>query len=141
MKEIGIISENPNDTKAIKALLERAFSGKITCFDLLPNINGSDLDDKRNNHVIHKLRTNFQIFKPDIVLYMRDLDGLYKERNKRLSRKRRFGKFNKVVEDKGIFLLHIYEIEALILADFERFKDFFGNATWEFESKKSTFRI
>ena len=134
MKQIGIISENPNDTAALKALFERQYTD-VACFDLLPRINGSELDDKRSNKAVRILRRNYEIYEPNFVLYVRDLDGFPNEKEKILHRKQRFTKFNKVVDKKAIFLLNIYEIEALILADFDCFKAFFHNKDWHFDTK------
>jgi hypothetical protein len=136
MKQIGIISENPNDTAALKALFEREYKD-LECFDLLPRINGSELDDKRSNKAVRILRRNYEIYEPDYVLYVRDLDGFLYEKEKVVHRKQRFTKFNKVVDKKAIFMLNIYEIEALILADFDCFKTFFDNKDWDFDTKRA----
>jgi hypothetical protein len=53
----------------------------------------------------------------DFVLYIRDLDDLETNREKILERENWFYHLEKNTNGKGLLLLNIYELEALILAD------------------------
>src|ERR1700752_4513467 len=85
---------------------------------LLNRINGSQLESQKTKHL---LRKEYQYKKPEVVIFIRDLDGLKSETTKLNKRKEYFTEFNSVVDKKGIYLLHIYEIEALIFSDIETF--------------------
>ena len=53
----------------------------------------------------------YRLKKPDIVIFIRDLDGLKNNSTQVTLRKQYFTDFNSVVNRNGILLLHIYEIE------------------------------
>ena len=112
---IGLVGEAPNDTLSVKNLLVNRFpENKYTYITLLNRVNGDNLEYQK---IKRWLRIEFETKKPDIVIFIRDLDGLAHEKDKIKKRKEYFSEFNSVVNKKGIFLLHIYEIEALILTD------------------------
>lgn len=122
--KIGLVGEAPNDTNAIQNLLSKRYSSPDFIFyPLLNNIHGSDLDNQRAKN---QLRIEYQITKPDIVIFIRDADGTVKNKSAIRNRKKYFSDFNSVVNKKGIFLLNIFEIEALIIADIEAFNRFFN---------------
>lgn len=60
-----------------------------------------------------------------MVIFIRDLDALLVDKNKLDERKKYFSDFNSVVDKKGIYLLNVYEIEALILADINTFNSIY----------------
>jgi hypothetical protein len=119
--KVGLVGENPNDTIAIRALLRSRLGNGIEFFDLLKNVNGDDLG---NQKMKHRFRREFQIEKPDIVLFIRDLDALESDLDQMERRKAYFGEWNNVVDRKGIFLLNIFELEALIWADIESYNTY-----------------
>ena len=135
--KIGIISENKNDSIAIGGLLKKKYHD-VVFFPILPDFTGDSLDDKNSNKVIITLRRNFEIYQPDFILYIRDLDASIEDKIKITFRKKRFQKFKKVVDGKAIFMLNIYELEALILADFDTFKILNNNENWFFEAKNAS---
>ncbi len=123
MIRIGVISENTkNDGKAIADWFKNNFPNQFDFYTLLKNIHGGSLDDKNSNHLVIKLRKEFELEELDYVLYIRDLDTLISDKVKLNFRKNRFRRFSKVVNKKAIFMLNIVEIEALVLADFDTFK-------------------
>jgi len=67
------------------------------------------------------LRIEYELQAPDIVIFIRDLDALETDRKARRKRQVVFSFSNSIVDHKGISLLNIFEIEALILADIEAF--------------------
>ncbi len=122
MIRIGMISENTkNDGKAIADWFKNNFPNQFDFYTLLKNIHGGSLDDKNSNHLVIKLRKEFELEELDYVLYIRDLDALISDKTKLDFRKKRFRIFSKMVDKKAIFMLNIVEIEALILADFDTF--------------------
>ncbi len=67
------------------------------------------------------LRSEYESKKPDIVIFIRDLDALQNDVVQLEIRKQYFRDSNAVVNKKGIYLLNIFEIEALLLADIDCF--------------------
>jgi hypothetical protein len=132
---IGVIAENPNDFVAIAKLLKKQYSD-YEFFQLIKGFTGNQLDDKKNNIVLHTLINEVQLEQPDFLLYIRDLDDLLtndvSQKIKDLNT--RFKKFAKQKPKKSIFMLNIYELEAFILADFEVFKKHHKNTDWYFDS-------
>ena len=135
MIRIGVIGENKNDVEAVSGLLKQKFPNQFYFQQLLPNINGSNLDDKNDNHLVIKLRREFELEELDYVLYIRDLDAPIEDREKVKFRKKRFNRFARVVDNQAIFMLNIYELEALILANFETYKSHIGNMELVFDEK------
>ena len=133
MIKIGIIGEHPlNDSDAIKALLES--SKRYEKLDLnlriiLKRMRGGDLDGKNgtpSKKAIKLLQQEFKDHHFDFIIYIRDLDGLPSEKKKIEQRKKWFQLFDKLGGNKNcIFLLAIYELEALILADIKSFNQIY----------------
>lgn len=134
MIRIGIIAEDDNDAKAISTLLNKNFPEQFYFQRLLPNRNGSQLDDNNDNHLAIALRREFEFEELDYLLYIRDLDALISDKEQLNFRKKRFRRFSRVVDRKAIFMLNIYEIEALILADFDTYKNYKNRPDLVFEN-------
>lgn len=124
MIRIGMIGEYPSDTKAIENLLNKKYANVIEFFTLIRGVHGSNLD---NQKIKHLLRKEYEIEKPDFVLFVRDLDGFEHHEEKIKYRKTCFTDFNSVINKKGILLLNIYELEALLLTDIEAVSKYYGN--------------
>jgi len=121
---IGLVGEAPNDTEAIKNLLSRKYSSTVYEFyPLLNNIHGSQLDNQKTKRF---LRIEYESRKPNVVIFIRDLDGTIRNNTTLNDRKEYFKTLNNVVNKKGVFLLNIFEIEALIISDIETFNKKFG---------------
>lgn len=122
--KIGMVGEAPNDTNAIKNLLSKRYRfPEFTFYALLNNIHGSQLDNQKTKRL---LRIEYENKKPDIVIFIRDLDGTLENNTTLKHRNEYFKASNKVVDKKGVFLLNIFEIEALIISDIETFNRFFN---------------
>lgn len=122
--KIGLVGEAPNDTQSIKNLLEKKyFPADHEFVFMLQRTNGSSLDSQKTKRL---LRIEYEIQRPDIVIFIRDLDSILPNKEKLYERKFYFTNSNSVVDKKGIPLLHIYEIEALILADINTFNKIYG---------------
>lgn len=111
---IGLVGEAPNDTQSIKYLLEKKYSSEFEFFFMLERMNGSKLDAQKTKRF---LRIEYERNNPDIVVFTRDLDSVLPNKKMLAERKLYFSESNSVVDKKGVYLLHIYEIEALILSD------------------------
>jgi len=115
--KIGLVGEAPNDTRAIQNLLSRNYEG-LEFVELLQRVDGSMLDNKK---AINQIRREFELENPGLVIFMRDLDSHEGDKKKKRERQATFTKLKWLVDKKAIHLLHIYEIEALILADIDVF--------------------
>lgn len=118
MKKIALIGEDPHDTISIKNILSKKHSDQFQYKQLLKNKKGYQLN---NDRVDAALKIEYDEYKPHCVLFIRDSDSLPSEKEKIKIIKNWFHKLNKIVDNKGIFLLNIYELEALLLADINTF--------------------
>lgn len=117
---VGLVGEDPNDTSSIENLLSPPYRAKkIKFIKLLKNIRGWQLDS------IHKVKralaVEFEYKKCDFVIYIRDSDGPSSDKIKINIRKEWFKHLDDSANKKGLLLLNIYELEALILADIGSF--------------------
>jgi len=117
MTKIGVIGEDPNDADSIINLLSKRFPD-VRFKKLAKGVTGCQLDTK-------KLYTSIKrdLMKEEFsqIIYIRDLDGFSSESDKRQKLDTWFTALNKEFGEKGIFLLNIWELEALILADIATF--------------------
>jgi len=122
--KIGLVGEAPNDTNSIQYLLEKKYPEPEYVFvSMLDRIPGSNLDSQKTKRL---LRIEYESKSPDLIVFIRDLDSLKSDKTQLHKRKEYFTASNSVVDKKGLFLLHIYEIEALILADIQTFNKIYG---------------
>ena len=118
--KIGLVGEAPNDTSAIKNLLSKHYTN-LEFVVLLNGLTGAMMDSKR--FIAQFLPKEFHDKKPDLVILIRDLDSHERDTVKLKQREKLFNFFNQKVANKGVFLLNIYELEALVLADIGVFND------------------
>lgn len=152
--KVGLVGENPSDTQAIENLLSKDYT-EVKFIHLLKGaITGSMLD---NMMMLKALRIEVESHKPDIVLFIRDLDGLksdkdFAEKNEKrqnfYTKGKRMVNFQKEIrEEDSLFLLNIYELEALILADIGNCNAYFGKnlaldkPAMEYEQPKEWLKI
>lgn len=140
MKKIGLIGEDPNDTNAIKNLLERKYPKNIKFQQLLKNIRGHQLDNAR---VSKSLEIEYKEYKPNFVIFIRDADCISTEQAKIQKVHDWFSKLNISVNNTGILLMNVFELEALILADIATFNKLYrttikysGNVMFQMDPKK-----
>jgi hypothetical protein len=122
---IGVVGENKSDIKAIANLLKQRFDTQIELFQMLKNMAGAMLDQDKGYKAADQITLEFDLYKPNFVLYIRDLDDDISNRVKLDFRLQNFDKIAQKLPQKAIFMLNVYEIEALILADFESLKTVF----------------
>lgn len=118
--KIGIIGEDPNDTISVKNILSKKYEN-INFIPLLKNITGGQLDSL--NKVNRMLEIEYKTEKCKYLIVVRDLDAFENDIDK-LKTKNDW--FNKIIIENKLFLLCIYEIEALILADIETFNKIYN---------------
>ncbi len=140
MIKVGLIGEDPNDTNSIKNLISQKHGKNFVFKQLIKNKKGYQLDNK---NVQKALKIQFEEYKPKIVLFIRDADALETEKAKINKVISWFIKLNIVVNNNGILLINIYELEALILADIDTFNNlyktninFTGNVAFKKEPKE-----
>lgn len=121
MVKIGLIGENPNDTSVVAKLLLQQLEGKVDFFPMLNDVNGDNLD---TDHALRMIRREYEIHRPSLIIYIRDLDDLETNKEKIAARKAVFKKRYNRVEGKAMLLLIVVESEALVLADIDGFSQY-----------------
>jgi Domain of unknown function (DUF4276) len=138
--KIGVIGEHPaNDAQAIINLLQPHYGEKAQFKVCLKNFTGDDLSSAKFLQELK--RANFQNIY-DFVLIIRDLDGLPTQTDLLEKKQDLFQKYQEKLNGIGIFMLNIFELEALILSDLtnfnKRFKtkfSFQGNPAYQNDPK------
>lgn len=124
MIKVGLIGEDPNDTTAIRNLLNQKFSSVIKFTTICKNITGHGLDSGKFYRTVG-VETKHSKF--DIIICIRDLDAFETEVTKLRSRKEWFNKITKHSSGcQTILLLNIWEIEAILFADIAPINKMFG---------------
>lgn len=118
MIRIGLVGENPNDTSTIANLLKQGIAREAHFFTMLNDVNGDDLDSDR---ALSLIRTEYQYTRPDLIVYIRDLDAMETDKKKIAERKAVFQRRRKRVSGRAILLLIVVESEALVFSDIEGF--------------------
>jgi hypothetical protein len=116
--KVGLVGEASNDTRSIQNLLSKRYKN-LDFITLIDRINGSMLDNKKALNQF--LKVEFEYNAPDLVIFIRDLDSHERDKQKIKEREGTFKYSNQIVNNRGIFLLNVYELEALILADIDVF--------------------
>jgi len=118
MIKVGLAGEDPNDTLSIKNLLEKRYSKKVLFCQLAKRSMGYQLD---NPKIKRSLPIEFASANCDFILYIRDLDALRSDKLKLKAKLDWFKDLDAAINKKGILLLNIWELEALILGDMATF--------------------
>ena len=120
---VGVVGESSYDTRAMRDLLERQYGGRAQFMDMGLRLAGGQFDGKKSQ-TMFKLR--YEAKQPDLVIIFRDLDGPADDKEMRRKREVFFADMNALVGNKGLFLVHVYTIEALLIAHIEVFQQKFG---------------
>lgn len=115
---VGLLGESSNDTASVEALLGQRYGEHVAFVSISLGVTGSQLDNPKFQHII---RSNYRFKKPDVVVVTRDSDAPATDRPQQLKRQEFFNKMNRGLEGKGIYLLNIQAMEALIAADIRSF--------------------
>jgi hypothetical protein len=122
MKKIGLVGEDPNDTLAIKNLLNQKFSTNFIFSPILKNKRGYQLD---NISTVRSLEVELENTSYDHIIFIRDLDGLPSDKIRYRKIESWYNNLNKVCNNKGLLLINIFELEALIFADIQTFNSLY----------------
>lgn len=125
MKLIGLVGESPHDTNAVSNLLGNQYPGQVSFVTLTPDIRGGMLEDQPTKHI---LRKQYQKHQPGIVIFIRDLDGHETNKSQLELRKKYYTDFKSIVDKQSVYLLNIYALEALVLADLETFNEHYSTS-------------
>jgi hypothetical protein len=122
MIKIGVVGEDPNDSDSIINLLSKRYSGKARFVKLAYRVTGEALEtDKLFRAIAAELKSN----KCKFIIYTRDLDGYKSESHKTNKRLNWFNAINTKINNNGLLLLNVWELEALILADIGTFNSIY----------------
>lgn len=119
--KIGIVGEHPqNDSEALQYLLTPKCCEGVTLVPIVRNMRGSQLDGAK---FLKQLVKEFANEKLEKVIFIRDADEVLSDEiiEKKHKCDKWFKDANAQIDNKGLFFLAIYEMEALILADIENF--------------------
>lgn len=127
MISIGLIGESENDVKAIRHLLEQRYAEGFRYSILLRNLPGDHLDSAKAKKVIP---LEVRKHRPDVLLVIRDADATENDRVSINKKKEWHAEIVKGIHafTKSVFLLNVFELEALILADIEQFNSHYNLA-------------
>ncbi len=129
MIRVGLIGESPNDTKSFQNLFARRYPGVFDFFSLVKNRTGGQLDDiKEDSKTLRDIRYNYQFEKPDFVVLIRDSDALESETDKFNDRLQRLFALGNAVTHNAVYLLCVWEMETLLLADLDTVNNMFGTS-------------
>ena len=116
---VGVVGESSFDTKALRDLLERQYGQRAQFLDLSLRLEGGQFDGHKA-HTMFKIR--YAAKRPDLVIIFRDLDRPADDQEMQRKRAVFFEEMNALVGGKGLFLVHVYTIEALLIAHIEVFQ-------------------
>lgn len=125
MIRVGLVGEDPNDTSSLKILLNKKYSGRVHFQPLLKRIRGHQLDSVKTKRAVG---AEMSLNKCSFILFIRDLDGLHTQKDLVQLKNEWFSSLNQVCGNQNIFLLNIWELEAMIFGDIETFNSKYGTA-------------
>lgn len=120
---VCVAGESSFDTKPLRDLLHRQYGQGVQFIALPLRLEGGQLDGRKSRTMF---RLAYEDKKPNLVIIFRDLDGPADDQAKRREREAHFEEMNALVEHKGLLLLHVYTIEALLIAHVEVFQKKYG---------------
>jgi len=117
---VGIISENYfHDSKALKVLLEKRFTPNHIFIPIMKKIEGTKALNPNN---IASINTISKKKKLNLVILAKDLDAAPSDQKAIKEIQKKSNVIKKGVATNYSLFLIIFELEALILADFPTFK-------------------
>jgi hypothetical protein len=123
--KVGIVGEHPtNDSQALQVLLNKVAKTDIHFSTYPKKFDGGQLDGQK---FLRTLKVEAQFL--DWIILVRDLDGFLSHSIKLKEKEKWFQICNDISNNKGIFFLVVYEMEALILADIDSFNQYYGLKT------------
>lgn len=118
--KIAVFGEHPrNDADAFTVLLKKKYNDKVIFKTILRNLSGDMLLNEEM--LFGSLGIELLDEDYDYVLCIKDLDALISDTTALAKRDSWFNNVNNHIENKGVFFLAVYEMEALILSDIDAF--------------------
>ena len=121
--KVAVFSESTNDSKAVISLLQQR--NYTVQFKPILKVKGDQIETLK---AARALALELESGKYSFTIYIRDLDAPHTDAAKRTQRTEWFNNLNNTTGNKGVFLLNIYELEALILADIDTFNKDYGTS-------------
>lgn len=122
--KLGVVGEDPSDAESLINLLKNHYGEHKHQFSILLHyLTGDQLKTERARKLI---RAEYQSESPAYVIYTRDLDDLSSNTAKVKDRQKEFDSLQPFINYMGVFLLNVYELETLILADINSFNSHYG---------------
>ncbi|TFF40388.1 DUF4276 family protein [Mucilaginibacter psychrotolerans] len=118
MVKVGLVGEDPNDTSSIKNLLAKRYNDRIHFVPLLQGTTGTGLDTLKFRKA---LIVEFKRKQCAFAICIRDLDALKSQTDQLKKRVQWFNNLNESINNQGVLLLNIWELEALVFGDIETF--------------------
>ncbi len=125
MINIGLIGESPYDTKAIKHLLQKRYDVGYRYTTLLKNVTGDHLNTLK---AIRAIASEVKQKNPDVVVVMRDADAYESDINRIKEKQDWYIHLSGQISNKSLFLLNIFELEALLFADIDTLNAHYGTS-------------
>ncbi|MCU0432452.1 MAG: hypothetical protein MUC87_03230 [Bacteroidia bacterium] len=132
--KIGLIGESPNDTQAFINLFKRQYPNHIEYKSLITNFKGGNLDNvdlhnlsEKETVVLNQLKREYISEQPDFVVYIRDSDALENEPELE-ERLNRIYKLGNAIGQNVTYLICIFEMETLLLADTDCVNNFYNTS-------------
>ena len=122
-KKIGLIGEDPSDTAAIRNLLLKRYG-----YDFIPLLKNQTGDNLETAKTKRMLSVELERRKLDLLIFIRDLDALESDEMQLSKRYDWFNRLKSYFNGASVFLLNIYELEALILSDIASFNSTYKTA-------------
>ncbi|NQX38084.1 protein of unknown function [Pedobacter steynii] len=126
MINVGLVGEDPNDTSSINNLLSKQYGSGIKFLNLVRGIRGTQLETIKFRNA---LKIELEKKQGEFVLFIRDLDAFSSQGNEVEKRKAWFKLSSEHCGGKHhLFLLNIWELEALIFGDIDCFNSAYGTS-------------
>lgn len=116
--KVGLVAEDYFDSLSIKNLLEQRYKEKVHLVPFAKGIKGTKFCTKKMVDTI-KAETRGDSFK--LIVYIADLDAFESQTELLKAKENLFHKANDQLKIDGLFLLNIWELEALIFGDIDAF--------------------
>jgi len=125
MIKIGLIGEHSNDTDSIAQLMRKKYNVGFHYKTLSVHKYGSQIYNESSAKTF-----NFEIKKytPHCVIIVADADAIITETTRIRYKRTLCERLSKMLNSRCILLLNIYELEALIFADLDRFNTLYNTS-------------
>ncbi|WP_158800167.1 DUF4276 family protein [Pedobacter sp. L105] len=125
MINVGLVGEDPNDTSSMNLLLSKEYGKTVRFRNLVRGIRGTQLDTLKFRNA---LKIELEKERCEFAIFIRDLDAFSSQQDEVDKKKAWFKLSNEHCGGNHLFLLNIWELEALIFGDIEGFNYQYGTS-------------